>query len=155
MVVIGIDCGTKTGFAVWDIEKSKITYMETLKIHEAILKILEMHKAGVIGLVRVEDARKSYGSKEKSQGAGSIKRDSAIWDAFLKDYKIPYQMVAPTRGSTYKATKAKPHKMHVFHRNFPKIPRLTTVTEDHIRDAVHLCYKVNRAFIKPFNSNLA
>lgn len=60
--------------------------------------------------VRVEDARlrKWFGknSNAKKQGAGSVKRDSKIWNDFLEDLKnqsdglLSYQMVAPKHVRT-------------------------------------------------------
>lgn len=156
MVVIGVDTGTNTGIAIWCQERKLITHFETTLIYKA-LSMVELLK-DEIALVRVEDARKSFkltkyttkADKAKSQGVGSVKRDAAIWQETLTYLGIPFELVAPTRGSTYKATKAKPERMHTFHKLFPKIPRFTTVGDDHIRDAVHLCYNINRNYTKSF-----
>ena len=156
MVVIGVDTGTNTGIAIWCQEKKKITHFETTFIYKA-LSMFELLK-DEIALVRVEDARKSYKSSKytteaddaKKQGVGIVKRDAAIWEETLTYLGIPFELVAPTRGSTYKAKKETPQRMHTFHKLFPNIPRLTTVGEDHIRDAVHLCYNINRNYTKSF-----
>lgn len=154
MIVIGVDCGLDTGVSVWCQNQKKITFFKRMMIHEALFYL---HlRIDEIALVRVEDSRKRkwFGdnSKNKQQGAGSVKRDCKIWEDFLRDLGIPYQMVAPAKGSTYKATKAKPKRMHDFHRLFPKIPRLTTVSEDHIRDATYLCYGINKNYTKSFQN---
>lgn len=156
MIVIGIDCGVNTGVSVWCQESKEITYFDSMMIHRA-LAIVELRKDEV-ALVRVEDARKAYKSSKyttesdnaKKQGVGSVKRDSKIWDDFLSDLNIPYELVKPTKAATYKATKKSPERMHLFHRIFPKIPRLTTVSEDHIRDATHLCYGIGKSYTKYF-----
>ena len=50
-------------------------------------------------LVRFEDARlRTYFGKsdrEKLQGAGSVKRDCAIWEEVLTEYNIPFQRIHP------------------------------------------------------------
>jgi len=49
--------------------------------------------------VRFEDARqrKYFGNsgREKLQGAGSVKRDSKIWEDFLTDLNISFDMPSP------------------------------------------------------------
>lgn len=104
--VIGIDPGTKTGYAAWDTTVRQLDSITSIPIHAAIFSILglakEYGKDDV--LVRVEDARKRkwFGNagREKLQGAGSVKRDCAIWEDFLKDAGIQYELVAPARNRT-------------------------------------------------------
>ncbi len=156
MIVIGIDTGVNTGVSIWCQEKREITFFEAMPIHRA-LAIVQL-RSEEIALVRVEDARKSFKNpkyitkkdKAKLKGVGSVMRDAKIWEDMLKDLDIPYQMIAPTFASTYKATRADPKRMNVFHKQFPKIPRLTKIGEDHIRDATHLCYGINKNSTKPF-----
>lgn len=54
--------------------------------------------------MRVEDARqrKWFGARSSSklQGAGSVKRDSAIWDDYLKSTGVMYRMVSPANNTT-------------------------------------------------------
>lgn len=60
-------------------------------------------------MVRVEDARQrtwvpwqkneKY-ERGKREGAGSVKRDAKIWEDFLKDLGIPFEMVAPKKNKT-------------------------------------------------------
>lgn len=98
--VIGIDVGTKTGFAVWSKRTKVFICLETLKIHQAMDRV-EMWKDKKI-LVRVEDARmvKYKTDPVKAQGAGSVKRDSQIWFDFLTDHQIPFEMVRPNNMIT-------------------------------------------------------
>lgn len=105
MTHIGIDTGVNTGFAVWDSSRKKFIDLETLTIHQAMEKVL-MWK-DIVGkdnlVVSFEDARQRKwftGGKEKQQGAGSIKRDSSIWEDFLKDKGITFRMVAPKDNMT-------------------------------------------------------
>jgi hypothetical protein len=82
MIYIGIDPGTKTGIAVWDATKKEFFTIGTLTIYEAInyCNSYEFDYTTII----MEDARlrKWYGNsgREKLQGAGSVKRDCAIWE---------------------------------------------------------------------------
>lgn len=97
-VLIGIDPGTHTGFAVkmygaWQVIETKTIYKA---INDVIL--LSQNRERSI-LVRFEDARlRTYFGKsdrEKLQGAGSVKRDCAIWEEVLTEYKIPFQRIHP------------------------------------------------------------
>lgn len=106
-LVIGIDCGVQTGFAVWNRELKILTYIVTIKIHEAMQKIGGYHSANPGNVfVRVEDARKRkwFDKKkigpEQLQGAGSIKRDSVIWEDYLTDLGVEFEMVAPKDNAT-------------------------------------------------------
>lgn len=106
MICIGIDTGTHTGFAVWDTEKRSLDFVETLSIHEALLRVWMWRTADVE--VYFEDARlrKWYGThtakedRNKLQGAGSVKRDCVIWEEALKDWKIPFHAIAPKNNTT-------------------------------------------------------
>ena len=105
-VLVGIDTGRHTGFAVWDTEKRQLDFVDTIPIHEALLRIWSQRHANVE--VYFEDARqrKWYGTKtakedrNKLQGAGSVKRDSTIWEDALKDWGIPFHAVAPKHNTT-------------------------------------------------------
>ena len=100
-ILVGIDPGTSTGFAVK--EKGVLVSVETLTIVEAILRVHALEaKALALGLrllVRLEDAhlRENFAGTgpEKWQGAGSIKRDCTIWKTELKRRDIDFQVVHP------------------------------------------------------------
>lgn len=106
MICVGIDTGKHTGFAVWDTEKRQLDFVDTIPIHEALLRIWSQRHANVE--VYFEDARqrKWYGTRtakedrNKLQGAGSVKRDSTIWEDALKDWGIPFHAVAPKHNTT-------------------------------------------------------
>jgi hypothetical protein len=100
-LIIGIDCGVNTGFAVWSTAATSFERIETLPIHRAILSIIEYHQQGrLIGLV-VEDARKRKLFKgvkninSRAQGAGYVKRDAVIYEQLCKDYNIPVVFRSP------------------------------------------------------------
>jgi hypothetical protein len=130
---IGIDCGTKTGFAIYDKSKKCLSEVKTLRIDEALLKIKHMHEQGYEINVIVEDARKRkwFGNsgREKLQGAGSVKRDSKIWQDFLEANKIPHTMKAPAKGMT---------KLNA--EQFKKITGWVGRTSEHGRDAAMLVF---------------
>jgi hypothetical protein len=100
MRIIGIDTGVNTGFAVWNCLTQTFETIETLTIDVAMLKVVDYKPA----LVRVEDARLrtwfGKGGSEKWQGVGSIKRDASIWESFLTNQKIPFELVAPKNNVT-------------------------------------------------------
>lgn len=99
--IIGIDPGTKTGFAMYDLQE-QCWKVYTTKIHLAMRWVHQASQEGC--MVIVEDARKRkwYGQNaaEKMKGAGSVSRDCTIWDDYLKDCEIPYRMVHPIKGGT-------------------------------------------------------
>lgn len=101
-ILIGIDPGTKTGLSVYDSEDGDL-----LKVTSGIL--IEMYYELLVWvngkyLIRIEDARKRkwYGSQSnaKIQGAGSIKRDSKIWEEICQYHELNYEMVHPIKGGT-------------------------------------------------------
>ncbi|TGK36291.1 hypothetical protein EHO65_18230 [Leptospira andrefontaineae] len=138
---IGIDPGTKTGFAVWNTETRKFEEICTLSIDEAIKKLTDNIGKPIPGLidmrqdllVLVEDARKrkwfGKNGRGKLQGAGSIKRDCTIWEKFLTKNKIPFEMVHPMAGRT---------KWNA--QDFKKYTGWTKRTSEHARDAALIVF---------------
>ena len=107
--LVGIDPGTKTGLAVK--YRGKFISIETTRIYNAIKVFQAYAKTGHTVFVRIEDARlRTYFGKtdrEKLQGAGSIKRDCAIWEEVLNELQIPFEFVHPKNA---KATTAEMFK---------------------------------------------
>jgi len=134
--IIGIDTGVKTGVAIFDVQKNCFNTIDTVAIHNALDCVHKLRQNKI--LVRVEDARlrkwipKNQG-REKLQGVGSVKRDAKIWEDFLKDHKIEYDMVAPKYNTT---------KLNAF--AFEQITGITQRTSEHARDAAGLCFKFIR-----------
>lgn len=135
MIYIGIDPGVKTGFGLIDGNRKSV---KSYKIHDALSAIAQVAKNSSKSIhVRVEDARqrKWFGnnSKEKLQGAGSIKRDSKIWEDFLTDAnkltkgRLTFEMVHPIKGGTKIDTKI-----------FKQITGINERTSEHGRDAYML-----------------
>ena len=131
-VLIGIDPGTNTGIAVK--ERDKFVSIETKTIFQAI-EIVRAWEVRCLALdmplfVTIEDARlRTYFGKsdrEKLQGAGSVKRDCAIWQEVLEELSIPHRFVHP---KNVKATTAK---------QFEQITGWTKQTSIHAREAAWL-----------------
>ena len=105
-LLIGIDAGTNTGFAVWNVPLQQFQLVETYKIHQALDKVKEYISSGRSVKVVIEDARKRQwfddkkNSRAKLQGAGSIKRDCTIWEDFCKDIGVSYELIAPKHNVT-------------------------------------------------------
>lgn len=109
MKIIGIDTGVHTGFAVYDTKTRKLEVVTSMKLHEAMREISEYKNDWPIR-VRVEDPRQRtwFGTermsreqeRQKLQGVGSVKRDATIWEDYLKDLGVEYEMVAPKRNIT-------------------------------------------------------
>lgn len=100
--IIGIDTGVNTGIAIWDVKKRQLCSVDSVKIHEAMETVAWLKKIGSRIFVRVEDARQvRFGTdKHKAQGAGSVKRDCKIWEDFLTDLEIDFEMVRPQKART-------------------------------------------------------
>lgn len=109
MICVGIDPGKNTGIAIWDTEKAAFRYVATLPVHKALLMVYEYQVLRDRLRVYFEDARqrrwlpKDTSSSEYRghlMGAGSVKRDSVIWQDALTDWDIPFEMVPPRPGAT-------------------------------------------------------
>ena len=106
---IVIDCGVKTGLCVWSTRFKEIKLIETLSIHKAMDEVKRWHNQAGDIFVRIEDARLRtwipYQKTESAErghreGAGSVKRDAKIWEDFLTDNGILFELVAPKRNKT-------------------------------------------------------
>lgn len=98
---IGIDPGTKTGFALWDSKHQKFVTIETMGIVKAMEMVYANHgtliRQGITLRVVVEDTRKlrlpaAQQSFGRLKGVGSVHRDMSIWEEFLEYHGIPYTM---------------------------------------------------------------
>lgn len=86
--------------------------------------------------VRVEDARQrtwvpwqknEKAERGKREGAGSVKRDAKIWEDFLTDLGVPFEMVPP-----------KNNKTKVSAEYLKQLTGYTGTTSKHARDAAML-----------------
>ena len=136
MICIGIDPGTHTGVAVWDTREGSFLFLATMPIHRAMSLVSgwaesEMMSNRKIQVV-LEDARQrtwfGHGDTDaKKQGAGSVKRDCSIWEAFCKDYGIPFWAKPPVKGAT-----------KVSAEYFKMVSHWQGRTSEHSRDAAML-----------------
>lgn len=142
MYYIGIDTGTYTGLAIWDNRQERFLAVSCLKIHQAMKEVERMAaraaEEGTRICVRVEDARLRdwFGKpmtreeeRAKLQGVGSVKRDCSIWEDYLADLGVDFQMVHPKNIAT--KMKADPFKY---------ITKWTERTNEHGRDAAMLVF---------------
>ncbi|WP_036026254.1 hypothetical protein [Leptospira noguchii] len=136
-LLIGIDPGTKTGFAIWNQDLKQLTRVMTysvLKAQDEVKACFEKDKS--LCLI-IEDARKRkwYGkdSDAKRMGAGSVKRDCTIWVEFCNRNGIPYRLDHPKRGLT-KITAAE----------FKILTGWIKRTSEHARDAALLVFGSGR-----------
>lgn len=140
MIYVGVDTGVNTGFSEYDSKKRCLLSVCSLPIHKAMerVKVLhDLHKEEMV--VRVEDPRqrKWFGTermtreeeRKKLQGVGSVKRDATIWEDFLKDLGVRFEMVAPKMNVT-KLTQ----------ETFKRYTGWSSKTNEHGRDAAMLIY---------------
>lgn len=133
-ILIGIDCGVNTGICVWLTETKTVRHISSVMINHAMNSVVYWHHNYPGGVkVRVEDARKrkwiprqatEKAERGRREGAGSVKRDAKIWEDFLEDIKVDYEMVAP-----------KNNKTKVNADFFKKISKYSGPTNEHGRDA--------------------
>ncbi|RKD18995.1 hypothetical protein BCY91_14050 [Pelobium manganitolerans] len=131
-LIIGIDPGVKTGIAVYSKKEKKLLELHTVRIHRAFEIVTDM--GAHIEMVRIEDARQrkwlgSGDAEAKKQGAGSVKRDCKIWEDFLQDKAIPFQMTSPGKVKTKIST-----------GYFKALTGWQGVTSNHARDAAMLVW---------------
>lgn len=130
-MLVGIDPGVHTGFAIWN--GQELQECKSTDIIEAILLVIDLNKEYDIK-VYFEDARQRHwfgnSGREKLLGAGSVRRDSQIWETLCNDLDIPYQMVAPKDNMT--KLNAKQFKLYTGYEG---------KTNEHGRDAAMLVYK--------------
>lgn len=135
VVYIGIDSGVKTGVAVWNSTKQRFDLVQTTTITRAMEIVRQYVIAGHTVTVLVEDARqrKWFGENadSKRQGAGSVKRDASMWQSYLEENNIPYQMKHPAKGMTKLSKEV-----------FIKMTGYTGLTSVHSRDAAMLVFKM-------------
>lgn len=108
MTYIGIDCGVKTGVAVWDSQAREFLEVRTCPLYEALELCNDYRLRTPIHIV-FEDARqRKWIPRETSEseyrgklmGAGSVKRDAVIWQEFCEGHAIPFDALPPAKGMT-------------------------------------------------------
>ena len=136
MILVGIDTGINTGFAVWDGNELRVDCMTISKAMMEVLRLSTLYDV----IVLYEDAtqRKWFGntSKERLKGAGSVERDSKIWRDFLHENGIKHKAIAPKNNRT----KLTAHQ-------FELLTGYKGRTNEHGRDAAMLVYKRNSKLI--------
>lgn len=142
MIYIGIDPGVNTGIAVWDSSARKFLRIQTLGIVTAMVDVAELVKyrgieAEDVTLV-VEDARqRKWIPREKSlsqfkgraMGAGSVRRDCAIWEEYARHFGYNLQLLPPRAGATKWSAE-----------QFGRVTGWTGRTSNHARDAAMLVF---------------
>ncbi|MBN6524240.1 hypothetical protein JZM37_08250 [Acinetobacter pittii] len=143
-VLIGVDTGVHTGFAVaFDHGKGgELQDVSSLTITQSMSKVLELAKEhGKKNLkLFIEDARLRtwFGNADARQarsgagvreGIGSVKRDAQIWEDWCKEQGLKYQMIHPAANKT--KTDAK---------YFLKLTGWAKRTNEHARDAAMLVF---------------
>ena len=146
MILIGIDPGVNTGTAIWD-TWTKELQVDSMTILQAMRWVeLAYCKHGTRLFVIFEDARKRkwFGHMDREQkaygagvreGVGSVKRDCAIWEEFLKGLGVPFEMRYPS------ATKMKAEP-------FDRLTGLTGRTNEHARDAGMIVFGINESIAR-------
>ncbi|WP_151963450.1 hypothetical protein [Acinetobacter oleivorans] len=143
-ILIGVDTGVHTGFAVAFDQGNggQLHEVESLTITLAMSKVLELAKEyGKENLMLfIEDARLRtwFGNADARQarsgagvreGIGSVKRDAQIWEQWCIEQGLKYKMIHPAANKT--KTDAK---------YFLKVTGWAERTNEHARDAAMLVF---------------
>jgi len=140
VVVIGIDPGVNTGLAVYrdgQLVECHSPAPGIVRAIDLVRELVRLHPGRV--LVAFEDSRliggiggARRGSKADTarlQGAGSVKRDCAIWAEALGLMGVPYRQISPRdKGSKVDA------------RGFALLTGWDAPTNQHSRDAAMVAY---------------
>lgn len=146
-ILVGIDPGVHTGLAIWDTSRRDFLAVETCTIVEAMAHIQQLPLHDNVTLVTEDARQRKWIPREKSlsefkgraMGAGSVKRDSQIWEEFAKYWGIPHVQVPPRKGLT-KWDAA----------TFARLTGWKGRTSDHARDAALLVYQATpRTYARP------
>ena len=136
-ILIGIDTGVHTGFAVaFDHgEGGVLQKVESLSITRAMQSVLEYEDEHDLKdiMLYIEDARKRTwftGGREKAQGVGSVKRDAQIWEDWCTEQGLNFKMIHPAANATKKKVE-----------DFKRMTGWTGRTNEHARDAAMLVFK--------------
>lgn len=126
-LIVAIDPGTITGVAVFD----RAANFRLVQCYQSsIVKLITTMPTDEVELLCIEDPnkRKWFGEagKERLQGAGSVKRDFAIWKEYAELHRIDLQLVAPKNVPQWTQTTALFNAI----TNWPK------KVGEHARDAV-------------------
>jgi hypothetical protein len=134
--VIGIDPGTHTGVAVY--RDGQLTICEAMGAHDAFDLVRQLAAAETV-MVVYEDARliggiggARAGSRDaaaRAQGAGSVKRDSALWFELLEKLGCSYHRISP-RAKGGKLTR----------NEFKALTKWDAQTNQHGRDAAMIAW---------------
>ena len=130
---IGIDCGTNTGIAIWNAKKQEFTLLKTCGILDAFKYLASYASIGNnVFCIENPNLRKWFGNsgREKLQGAGSIKRDFAIWKEWFDLVGCDFIEIAP------KDIKTKLNAVQF--KSYTAIEYRTSV---HSRDAAMMVFK--------------
>lgn len=138
MIYFGIDTGVNTGLAEWDSRGKRFRRIITTGIVGAMDIVARTKADGEDVTVVIEDARlRTWIPREKSvsqfkgraMGAGSVKRDCAVWAEFCAFAGLPLCQVAPKYNNT---------KLDA--ETFARITGWTARTSEHARDAAMLVF---------------
>ena len=139
--LIGIDCGKKTGVAVWDVNAQRFSIIKTLDFWSAfewIVNEFSVKKTGIF----VEDpaqnkpvwrraTMKNHEFQKKCQHVGGVKRESLLLIEGLERRGYNVQALRPTKLSYTKMSS----------QSFKKITNYNKRTSEHGRDAAMLVFK--------------
>lgn len=134
-ILIGIDTGVHTGFAIWHSDTKYLAEVSTMTITQAMERVKMIADIRGKDNIRlfIEDARqrKWFGNtgRERLKGAGSVCREASIWEDWCKEQGFQYRMVPPKNNRT-KLSAAQ----------FMALTKWQGRTSEHSRDAACLVF---------------
>jgi len=140
MLHIGIDGGTKTGFAIWDSRLKKFTELKTVDFWTAYYMV--QHYVPEEVRVYIEDpsqnkpvfkrpGMRDYEYAKKCQNVGMVKRESTLLIEGLERLGYKVTKVRPTKGSLTKMNKDR----------FRTLTKHQGTSSEHSRDAAMMVFQ--------------
>ena len=129
---VGIDPGTKTGCAIWDVKNRCFDAIFSGSILEIMAKIEIYTVLGkTVFFIENPNLRKWYGKNatQKQQGAGSVKRDYSIWLEWFAMHQAEYVAINP-----------KDIRTKVNAQSFRNLTGWQVSTNEHSRDAAMIVF---------------
>ena len=139
MIVVGLDPGMHTGLAVWDTTTRQFLDIRCSGIVDAMEYLRRLRETRKVSLIVFEDARqRKWIPREqdiaqmtgRAMGAGSVKRDCAIWEEWCRGFGVDFIAAPPRQGLTKWTDES-----------FRRITGYDRRTNEHGRDAAMLVFQ--------------
>ena len=140
MIVIGIDPGTTTGFAVYCPSTNRLTVVKSTSFWEAYRSVVAFHPSEVLGVViEVPDTKHVW--QKVAMGTKAIQRQAVNVGGVLREAQL---LADGIEKVGYRVKRVNPRKK-IDANTFREFTGWQGQTNQHERDAGILCWRRNAA----------